>query len=282
MKKTNVTENSPLLEWTKKLKTLVTERPDSTVDNLSAIAQKNLRNSLFSVSSDLAELVEDLDPIKQPKSLFDPANPEAIGRVVAMALLSQPKVNLWEVPRFYGSGIYAIYYNGNFEPYSYLSGKDHPIYVGKADPAVANARTPTEQGEKLCKRLKEHFKSVQKATNLEQEDFTCRFLVVASGWQEAAEKYLINLYKPIWNKETKICYGIGKHGDSADTRGNKRSPWDTMHSGRKWAGNTVTDQFSEEKIVELIKEHFKKNPPINSREDALDIFLAAMCQYAQK
>ena len=29
--------------------------------------------------------------------------------------------------------------------------------------------------------------------------------------------------------------GFGKHGDSAATRTNTRSPWDTLHPGRPWA-----------------------------------------------
>lgn len=33
----------------------------------------------------------------------------------------------------------------------------------------------------------------------------------------------------------KVCYGFGKHGDSAGTRKNERSPWDTIHPGRPWA-----------------------------------------------
>ena len=47
--------------------------------------------------------------------------------------------------------------------------------------------------------------------------------------------YLIDRFKPIWNNETKVCFGFGKHGDNAATRRNTVSPWDTLHPGRPWA-----------------------------------------------
>jgi hypothetical protein len=73
---------------------------------------------------------------------------------------------------------------------------------------------------------------------------------------------MIQFYKPIWNKEIKVCFGIGKHGDSATTRANKRSPWDTMHPGRKWADRTKDDQKSRAEIEEDILMHLEVHPPI--------------------
>jgi hypothetical protein len=70
----------------------------------------------------------------------------------------------------------------------------------------------------LQKRLLEHARSIRSAsTTLDVTDFDCRFLVVQSGFQQAAEARLINFFKPIWNNECDICYGIGKHGDSSKT-----------------------------------------------------------------
>ena len=43
----------------------------------------------------------------------------------------------------------------------------------------------------------------------------CRFLIVRTGWQGAAEDFLIELFSPVWNNETGICYEFGKHEDSA-------------------------------------------------------------------
>ncbi len=62
-----------------------------------------------------------------------------------------------------------------------------------------------------------------------------------------------------WNSEVGICYGFGKHGDSAETRSNTRSPWDTLHPGRKWAGKgNKPNPLSAAKIAALIVAHLKK------------------------
>ena len=148
--------------------------------------------------------------------------------------MAQPRVPLADVGIFYGAGVYAIYYQGLHEIYRPISGKEVPIYIGKADPDSALARTPIEQKTKLAGRLKEHCRSIAKAaTTLDINDFDCRYLVVQSGWEKPAESFLINFFTPVWNIETNICYGLGKHGDDALTRANKRSPWDTLHPGRE-------------------------------------------------
>jgi hypothetical protein len=83
--------------------------------------------------------------------------------------------------------------------------------------------------------------------------------------QGAVEDFMIRLFKPIWNKEIKICFGIGKHGDSASTRRNKRSPWDTMHPGRTWAEATDEDQMSRAEIEAKITTHFEAHPIIRDK-----------------
>ena len=66
---------------------------------------------------------------------------------------------------------------------------------------------------------------------------------------------------------------MNSHCDAAKTRGNKRSPWDTMHPGRKWANATAEDQASREVIVKRIEAHFAANPPIADK-DAMHKLLA--------
>jgi hypothetical protein len=62
--------------------------------------------------------------------------------------------------------------------------------------------------------------------------------------------------------ETGICHGLGKHGDADETRGNKRSPWDTLHPGRTWAANARNgDRFPEAVIRANLKAHFAAKPP---------------------
>ena len=120
------------------------------------------------------------------------------------------------------------------------------------------------------------------AQNLNVADFECRYLVVKSAWQNTAETYLINGFMPVWNDEVGICFGIGKHGDSAATRKNTRSPWDTLHPGRKWAGtdNNTPNPMSSDEIKTQIANHYLNHPPTASAElpkgsapDATDIIL---------
>jgi hypothetical protein len=231
--------------------------------SLSASTRKRLRVELEGAVVRLNEVSLALGKIRQPGMVFDPTAPRVIGKLVGDTLLLQPRSPLTaavEEP-FYGAGVYAIYYSGSFDSYLPISGKDHPIYVGKADPKELHAPTPQGQGNRLFARLKDHHRSLSKATNLDVKDFECRFLVVKSAWVETAEDHLIEIFKPVWNKEMKVCYGFGKHGDSPGTRSNQRSPWDTLHSGRKWAttGDNTPNSRTVDHIKKAIAGHFQKH-----------------------
>lgn len=208
----------------------------ASATNLPTKQANAVRQELGGVVEELSRVMVGLDPIREPASVFDPANPRTMGRFVGIALVAQDRHPLASIPSFYGSGVYALYYDGPFAPYAPLVGSENPIYVGKADPATPAARTPREQEQRLSGRLKDHARTIRKATStLDIAHFTCRHLVVQSGWQTAAEDYLINLFKPIWNDEIGVCQGIGKHGDAPERRNHPRSPWDTLHPGRDWA-----------------------------------------------
>ncbi len=245
--------------------------------SLSNQRRRRLEADLREVIDNLAGLLNQIDPIRQPTSVFDPSNPKVIGRFVALALVAQARRPLSNVAtdRFYGSGVYSIYYIGNFPAYLPVSNSETPIYVGQASPRVSNARTAREQGDQLVRRLDEHRKNIERATmTLDIKDFEFRSLVVQSGWETAAEDYLIHLFRPIWNNETNVLYGIGKHGDSAGTRANKRSPWDTFHPGRSWAGNpTLQDAKSPTQISTELQEHFSAVPVFQDLDSVLESFI---------
>ena len=210
---------------------------------------------------------------------YDPLNYENLARNVVRALMEQRCVSVPPPAGFEGVGVYALYYNGDFPAYAAISKKEHPVYVGSADPAHPGSKTVTEQGDRLANRLNDHRRNLQKATTtLRVEDFDYRALVVQTGWQSAAEEYLIDLFKPIWNSEIGICYGFGKHGDAPATRDNLRSPWDTLHPGRDWAHRDVNmrDAWPVERIIERINEHFVKYPPLGSVDEILRRFLDEM------
>lgn len=246
---------------------------------------------LLAIMGEIENARSDLDPIKDPGASFDPTNPETAGRLVALALIAQDKVPLARIARTYGSGVYAIYYKGDHPAYAAVARSETPIYVGKADPKAADARTSREQGPQLYGRLADHRRMIKTvgeyATNnglphpLKIEDFLCRRLVCATNAQLVAERHLIGTFKPIWNNEVGICWGISKHGDAAKTRANKRSPWDVMHPGRAWAmAESLEDKMSPDLITQRVTEHFNVNPAHRSRVRIVQQFLATFAQNA--
>ena len=246
---------------------------------LPAPSAKRIRRTITEAYDKLRKVMEDLDPIKHPGFVFDPSNPNVAGRIVGITMIAQDRKPLANVERFYGSGVYAIYYNGKFPAYQAISKREHPIYVGKADPADPASKTAMEQGDRLANRLNDHRKNIAKATStLSLEDFEYRAIVVQTGWQNSAENYLIHLFKPIWNSEIDICYGFGKHGDDPGTRANLRSPWDTLHPGRDWAHRDpkMKDARPAERIIEDIKQHLAKYPPLATIDEILRKFLEEM------
>jgi len=269
---------SPLSTMLAELNSLTDRIASFEVDD-DARAAKKIRHGIELTAARLANVATSLDPVLRPDSIFDPTDPNTAGRVVALTLVAQHRHSLAHIPDFYGAGVYAIYYKGDFAPYEMLKGKEHPIYVGKADPDNPAAKDAIKQGTKLSTRLREHANNIRKAsTTLRIEDFECRFLIVQTGFQKSAEDYLINFFKPIWNSETKICFGLGKHGDSSDTRGNKRSPWDTMHPGRAWANSTTENQKAPELILEQINAHLAQHVPYKDIQEIFAHFMEDMSQ----
>lgn len=244
----------------------ITERV-STIDGSiggSPSARKNFLDQASNLLAALTAARERLSPVKVGRINVTLGNPKSIAKFFTFNFINQPRKPLSEAleNQFYGAGVYAIYYDGSTEKaYVPLSGTETPIYVGKADPEEAYAENTEEQGKALYNRLKEHARNIAK-TNLDLADFSCRHVAIQSGMQSAVEHFMIQFYRPIWNKEIKVCFGIGKHGDKATTRANKRSPWDTMHPGRAWADKTKEDQKSRKKVEEDIRQHLEENPPI--------------------
>lgn len=234
------------------------------------------------------------DPIKLPDVSFDPSDPKIVGQMVSIALLAQPLVPLNGIVPAYGSGVYGIYYTGPNSLYSGISGSETPIYVGKADPADQSAATPREQGAKLTGRLIEHANTIRTAEGYIDQltvplepicvsDFQCRRLVCATNAQLVAEKHLIRIFAPLWNAETKACWGMSKHGDSAGTRSNKRSPWDVVHPGRLWAlDDRLEDSLTPVEIRNRIDETLRRIPPRRDHAQLLEELLTAFSQQGQE
>ena len=241
--------------------------------NPPQVVVRRIREGLAAHADAVEAARSSTDPILMPRATFDPSDPKAIGRMVSIALLAQPLVALTDVRSAYGSGVYAIYYRGDHPLYRGISASETPIYVGKADPANDDASTTREQGAKLTARLLEHAGTIATAeayagklpsnlSPLKLEDFVCRRLVCATNAQLVAEKHLIRTFWPVWNSETKACWGMSKHGDAATTRANKRSPWDVVHPGRLWAlDSRLVDSLSPAEIAKRIEATLERVPP---------------------
>jgi hypothetical protein len=152
---------------------------------------------------------------------------------------------------FEGSGVYAIYYHGDFSGYSSLvkAADAPPIYVGKAVPTGARkGGRRVLGGKELCQRLREHSESIEQAQNLELTHFTCRYLVVVPVWITLAERFLVEHYQPVWNV---VIDGFGNHDPGAGRRAMKRPRWDILHPGRPWADRLAPQESFEEVLARL-------------------------------
>jgi len=169
--------------------------------------------------------------------------------------------------KFYGTGVYVIYYIGKSDLYKLLSQRNRiefslPIYVGKAVPrGWHQARIETNSDKKsyeLHGRLREHSRSIQHAKNLSSEDFYCRFMVLEDGANSlisTVEAALIRYYKPIWN--TKID-GFRNHDPGKGRYNQAKSEWDVIHPGRPWADKCIGEAPNRDKVEEKITDYFIK------------------------
>ena len=243
--------------------------PDFKTSDTPVATINKFVHAAGALMGELQRVREQISPVRFGSIGITLGRSDSIAKFFAFSFINQEKRNLSELidTPFYGSGVYAIYYHGKTEKsYRPLSDTETPIYVGKAEPENSYAETVEDQGQALYTRLKEHAKNIGK-TKLNLVDFHYRAAAIQSGMQAAVEDSMIRLFLPIWNKEIKICYGIGKHGDSATTRVNKRSPWDTMHPGRKWAADTTADQMKPGEIEVKIAEHFRMHPIVSNKQE---------------
>lgn len=137
--------------------------------------------------------------------------------------------------RFAGSGVYALFYSGDFAPYAAISsnGASCPIYVGKAiPPGGRKGAKSSKTYYSLFNRIRQHVKSIDATPSLHVEDFTCRFLVVTPLWITMAERFLLEHYRPIWNV---VLDGFGNHDPGSGRYEGEITWWDALHPGRDWA-----------------------------------------------
>lgn len=193
---------------------------------------------------------------------IDPYNPldlEALGDSLLRHLERQTAYGFDDLPKFVGSGIYALYYCGAADPYQSLGSYNVaqacslPIYVGRArGPGARRGLSPLDpvRDPLLWSRIHEHKRSISHVANLNAADFRVRALVVMPIWVPLAEAMAIRRYRPLWNVSIS---GFGIHDPGSGRQLQKRSEWDDLHPGRSFARTLRQKQPSvpESRLAEL-------------------------------
>lgn len=184
-----------------------------------------------------------------------------LGRSVADALLRRPVMSLWETADLVGAGVYAIYYTGNFPPYTPVSERNRhdfgqPIYVGKTVPKGARKGGLTfnaSTGTTMRDRLRTHTNSIRETTNIQIVDFWYRALVVDDVWIPLGENMMIELFQPIWNR---VIDGFGNKTPGARRFTQYRSLWDVMHPGREFASMQPDGGRTPQEVMDRLDAYF--------------------------
>ncbi len=169
---------------------------------------------------------------------------------------------------FAGTGVYAIYYTGQYPAYRKYAelnrlAYNFPIYVGKAVPkGWRQARLSDDalnQSKELHTRLREHARSIGSAVDsLVLDDFMCRFVIFegeASDMIGTIEAALIKLNMPLWNT---VVDGFGNHDPGKGRYEQAKSDWDVLHPGRTWAEKCKGIHASESDILTKIGVHLQQ------------------------
>lgn len=185
---------------------------------------------------------------------------ENLAESIVHALHLQEPVPLALVPEFDGAGVYALYYQGKFPAYKALAAINaekliEPIYIGKASPSGARKGIElSTQTTALTKRLKDHKKSIEAATNLNIEDFSARWLVMEDVWITLGESAMIRRHQPVWNARID---GFGNHAPGRGRAKGARPQWDTLHPGRKWAEALPSALKSADELQQDAQEYLE-------------------------
>ena len=184
---------------------------------------------------------------------YDPLSVEELGRHAAQRLMEYSSAELPPPEPFNGVGVYTIHYRGNFAPYAELP-NDEPIYAGKAElPGKRQGRViQANPSPVLYKRLCEHADSIRAVENLGLRDFRCWWLVLDPVWIGLTEQVLIATYRPTWNS---VVDGFGNHDPGGGRRNQRRSLWDALHPGRRWAEKLRDSQLNANEIMDRVAEH---------------------------
>lgn len=184
----------------------------------------------------------------------------------AIKFLTQTPVHSLPPPaQFIGSGVYELYYVGDYQLYAKIAelNRDtcvHPIYVGKAvPPGWRTARGTESETPALYQRLREHARSVRQGANLGVDNFKCRFMIlsgVESDLVVPVEAELIRRYRPLWNT---VVDGFGNHDPGAGRYNQARSEWDVLHPGRSWVERLTGESPRRKDVIAKIQQFLQES-----------------------
>ncbi|KOV89034.1 Eco29kI family restriction endonuclease [Nocardia sp. NRRL S-836] len=183
---------------------------------------------------------------------FDPLSTEQISHTICEHFERQPLVGMiHDIPRFEGSGLYAIYYRGkSVSLYRPLAAIQIPVYVGQASRHSATGKRVSERFP-LHSRLRKHRRSIMES-GLPIAEFRFRALLLPEVHANLGENGMRVGYAPVWNGKLK---GFGSNEQGPATRKSAKSPWDTVHDGRSRShGGVVHDAH---KLIEAAAVHIE-------------------------
>lgn len=188
-----------------------------------------------------------------PKT-YDPMNTASVTTAICRELERQPLVPLPpDVPMFEGSGLYAIYYEGESIPlYRPLSSLRIPVYAGQARSHSSATGKGAPSKQPLWRRVREHQRSIVGA-GLPIDEFQARFLLLPDVHSDLGEQGLIVNYQPVWNS---LLRGFGSHEQGSKTRKSRKSAWDTVHPGRQRSHGEET--HDKEQLEARAASHIRK------------------------
>lgn len=195
---------------------------------------------------------------------------EAFKKLIDDACLFFARMPIHKLPpsfNFAGTGVYGIYYKGDFEHYSPLTKFNdaeftHPIYIGKAVPKgwrqSRNSADLDTKTNELSSRLRQHARSIDIVLNLNLSHFYCHFMILDSNSSDmigTLEASLIKKYRPLWNSSLD---GFGNHDPGSGRYEQAKSDWDVLHNGRLWAEKCKGKHNDFEVILRNINSHFNQ------------------------